>query len=98
MGMIDGNVYDFIDKLSYEDHYVIYDGEKYFFNGCQVSKDNQGNIISVVLEIYNLTQKVTIFSTEQLSVADCISTFEEAKIWNGKSFWEVEQLMQWVDE
>ena len=29
--MIDGNVYDFIDKLSYEDHYVIYDGEKYFF-------------------------------------------------------------------
>lgn len=29
-GMIDGNVADFIDKLYYEDHYVIYNGEKFF--------------------------------------------------------------------
>ena len=28
--MIDGNAKDFIDKLSYEDHYVIYDGKKNF--------------------------------------------------------------------
>ncbi len=30
--MIDGNVADFIDKLYYEYHYVIYNGDKYFFN------------------------------------------------------------------
>lgn len=28
--MIDGNVYDFLDKLYYEDHYVIYNKRKYF--------------------------------------------------------------------
>ena len=96
--MIDGNVKDFIDKLSYEDHYVIYGGEKFFFNGCQVTKDGQGNTIKVVLEIYNLSNNSTIFSTTQTSISDCITEFEKAKIWNGKSFWEVEKDMQWVDE
>ncbi len=28
--MIDGNARDFIEKLHYEDHYVIYNGEKIF--------------------------------------------------------------------
>ena len=96
--MIDGNVKEFIDKLSYEDHYVIYSGEKYFFNGCQVTKDDQGIIVKVVLEIYNLTNGTTIFLTTQMSISDCITEFEKAEIWNGKSFWEVEKDMQWVDE
>ena len=96
--MIDGNVKEFIDKLSYEDHYVIYSGEKFFFNGCQVTKDKQGNIVKVVLEIYNLSRNTTIFSTAQRSISNCIAEFEKAKIWNGKSFWEVEKDMQWVDE
>ena len=95
--MIDGNAKDFIDKLSYEDHYVIYDGKKFFFNGCQVTKDEKGKIIKVVLEIYNLTCNSTIFSTSRLSISDCITDFENAKIWNGKTFWEVEKDMQWVD-
>lgn len=96
--MIDGNTKEFIDKLSYEDHYIIYNGEKYFFNGCQVTKDNQGNIVKVVLEVYDLANNSTIFSTSQMSISDCIAEFEKAKIWDGKSFWEVEKEMQWVDE
>ena len=36
--MIDGNVAEFIDKLYYEDHYVIYNGEKYFFMGAKQVK------------------------------------------------------------
>ena len=35
--MIDGNTKDFLDKLFYEDHYVVYEGEKYFLNGCQTT-------------------------------------------------------------
>ena len=34
--MIDGNARDFIEKLHYEDHYVIYNGEKFFFNGMSL--------------------------------------------------------------
>ena len=33
--MIDGNAKEFISKLSYEDHYAVYNGKKYFFNGCR---------------------------------------------------------------
>lgn len=95
--MIDGNANVFIDKLTYEDHYVIYDDEKYFFNGCQVTTDKQGNITSVILEVYNLNNNTTIFSTTKLTISDCITEFENAKIWNGKSFWEAEKDMTWVD-
>lgn len=96
--MIDGNVNDFIDKLTYEDHVVIFNGKKYFFNGCQVTKDEQGKTIKVVLEVYCLTDESTIFSATKDSVSECISELGSAKIWNGKSFWEVEKEMTWVDD
>jgi len=95
--MIDGNSADFIDKLYYEDHYIIYNGEKYFFNGCQTSKDGTGAIISVTLEIYNLSADKTVFSVTKTSAVECIEALEDAPIWCGKTFWEVENLMQWVD-
>lgn len=33
--MINGNASEFIDKMHYEDHYVVFNSEKYFVNGCQ---------------------------------------------------------------
>lgn len=96
--MIDGNVNDFIDKLYYEDHYVVYHGEKFYFNGCCTKKDDTGKILSVRLEVYNLTRDTTVFSTTMSSAAECITELENALIWNGKTFWEVEGEMQWVDE
>lgn len=96
--MIDGKATEFIDKLYYEDHYVIYNGDKYFFNGCQTSKDSTGSVINVTLEIYNLSTDKTIFSVTKSSATECVETLEDAPIWNGKTFWEVESQMQWVDE
>ncbi len=95
--MIDGNANDFIDKLSYEDHYVLFDNKKYFFNGCQTEKDTSGAIKSVRLEVYDLTNETTVFSVTEKSVCDCLAAFEKAKIWNGKTFWEAEADMEWVD-
>ncbi len=60
--MINGDANVFIDQLSYEDHYVLFNGVKYFLNGCQVSKNDEGKIISVRLEVYDLTSKTTIYS------------------------------------
>ena len=96
--MIDGNAKDFISKLSYEDHYEVYNGKKYFFNGCQTAKGGDGQIIKVTLEVYDLDAGKTVFSTSHPSAEECISVFENAKIWDGKSFWDVEQEMQWVDD
>ena len=95
--MIDGNVYDFLDKLYYEDHYVIYNNEKYFFNGCQSRISPDGKVMSVRLEIYNLSTDKTVFSVTKASASECIEAFEDALIWNGKSFWDIEKFMKWVD-
>ena len=96
--MINGNARDFVECLSYEDNYAIFNGNKYFFNGCQVSKNDEGRIIRVRLEVYDLTRESTIFSATKKSISECLVAFQEAKIWNGKSFWEVEQDIEWVDD
>ncbi len=95
--MIDGNARDFIEKLHYEDHYVVYNGEKFFFNGCQTIILENGTT-SVKLEIYNLTKKATVFSVTKSTATDCVEAFLDAPIWDGKLFWEIENQMQWVDE
>lgn len=95
--MIDGNARDFLNKLYYEDHYVIFSGEKYFLNGCQTEKKKDGTK-SVRLEVYNLTQDTTVFSVTKTTAVDCIEAFEEASIWNGRTFWEIESEIIWVDE
>ena len=96
--MIDGNARDFIEKLHYEDHYVIYKGNKYFFNGCQTKASSDGTVEYVSLEVYNLTTDETIFSIKKPFSSECVRALEEAPIWGGKTFWEIENEMQWVDE
>lgn len=95
--MINGNANDFIDKLSYEDHYVMFENKKYFLNGCQTEKNNSGNVISVRFEVYDLTNGTTIFSVTQPTTYECLVAFEKAKIWNNKSFWEAEKEIEWID-
>lgn len=96
--MINGNANTFIDKMYYEDHYVMFDKEKYFVNGCQTKTDTDGHSLSVRLEVYNLSQNITVFSITKPSAAECVSAFEDAPIWNGKTFWEAEKEIEWVDE
>ena len=95
--MIDGNTREFLNKLYYEDHYVIFEGEKYFLNGCQTKQNSDGSE-SVKLEVYNLTQHTTILSITKATATECIDSFQDAVIWNGKSFWEAELQMTWMDE
>ena len=96
--MINGDANVFIDQLSYEDHYVLFNDVKYFLNGCQVSENDEGKIINVRLEVYDLTSQTTIYSVTKKSASECLVAFQDAKIWNGKSFWEVEQEIEWVDD
>ena len=96
--MINGKASEFIDKLYYADNYVLFHGEKYFANGCQSRKSTDGKIISVRLEVYNLTSDTTVFSVTKPSSIECVRSFEEAAIWDGKKFWEAECQMQWVDK
>ena len=77
---------------------MVYNGKKYFFNGCQTAKGDDGRITKVTLEIYDLDAGKNVFSTLKPSAEECVSEFESAKTWDGKSFWDVEQELQWVDD
>lgn len=96
--MIDGDAHDFIDKLAYEDHYILFDSRKYYLNGCQMRKEDDGKAVSVRLEVYDLSSKTTVFSTVEESASACLVAFAEAKIWAGKSFWQAEKDMTWIDD
>ena len=95
--MIDGNARDFINKLYYEDHYAIYKANKYYFNGCQAKRLENGNE-DVKMEVYNLTLDTTVFSVTRSNATDCLESFQNAPIFDGKTFWEVESEIEWVDE
>lgn len=95
--MIDGNAREFINKLYYEDHYIIFDKEKYFLNGCQTKRLDNGSEL-VTLEVYNLTQDITVFSVTKPTATECVSVFQDTPIFNGKSFWEVESEITWTDD
>ena len=95
--MIDGNAMEFISKLYYEDAYAIFNANKYYFNGCQSTRLDDGNE-TVRMEVYNLTLDTTVFSVTRSNATACLEVFQNATIFNGKTFWEVESEIAWVDE
>jgi hypothetical protein len=49
------------------------------------------------LEIYNLSDHSLFFSAEYDNCSKCIEAFENAPIFDGKTFWHVEKDIEWVD-
>lgn len=91
--MINGDVNEFIDGLYYGDErFFIYDGNKYFVQGyCEDEKH--------ILELYIIEDPNNDFEWRAYSQNKHypVNEFENAKIFNGKSFWEVEKEIEWVD-
>lgn len=91
--MINGNASEFIDGLYYGDErFFIYSGNKYFLQGyCENETFN--------LELYIIENPDNNFEWHASSQSkyDLVNKFEKAKIFNGKSFWEVEKEIEWVD-
>ena len=92
--MIDGNPNEFIEGLHYGDErFFILDGVKYLVQGYSVN--GKPTII-----LYALSPEDKCFDWEVSSNDNNypVEEFEKAKIFNGKSFWEVEKDIQWVDD
>ena len=91
--MINGDAKEFIDGLYYGDErFFIYDGNKYFVQGyCEAE--------TFTLELYIIENPKNDFEWHACSQDRCylVNAFEKAKIFNGKSFWEVEKEIEWVD-
>lgn len=91
--MIDGDVNEFVDKLHYGvDLYIRYKNELYFFQGW----DKDGvHTFCVTLE--KPPYYKYIFRLSNKSRMECVNSFLKAKIWGGKTFYDVEKEMTWVD-
>ena len=91
-----GQANDFIDAFSYQSVAVIFKGEKYFSDG--ITSDANGRFSFFVIKVDENGEFLKdVYDFESNSVSGCISAFENAPIWDGKTFREAEQEMEWVD-
>lgn len=92
-----GNVSDFVDHTTYEECAVRYKGVKYFFHGLVFDKEKKE--YSYVIDIWdncgNYIQ--TIFNQTASSADKCLELAQNVPIFNGKTFWEAEPEMEWVE-
>lgn len=90
--MINGDVKEFIDGLHYGDErFFLYNDDKYFIQGYY--DDGKPMLELYIIETDNNFEWREISENNNYPV----EKFENAKIFNGKSFWEVEQDIEWVD-
>ena len=95
--MIDGDPKDFIDGLHYGDErWFVFRGTRYFIQGTGSRKDND-----MMLELWAWQEDPSGEHAIQFYAKDGkypVKDFENAKIFDGKSFWEIEHEIQWMDE
>jgi len=86
-----GNVREFVDHIYYGDElWFLYEGKKYFLEGWM----NDGRLDLCLYEMADNGEK---YIWKGSATQYPVEAFLEARIWNGKSFWDAEQDMEWVD-
>ena len=94
--MKNGNVNTFLDTLFYDDHYVIYNGKKYFFNALCTDKMGISRFEIYKMDMNDKNVEI-IYSLQNNDITVCAQDFITKKIFDGKSFWDVESEMTWID-
>lgn len=94
--MIDGNPYRFIEvAYTGQDIVFLFNGIKYWFQGY--TKED-GIAHMEITQYFPEVENDLIWEVECNTMEDCLKALQEDKIFNGKTFWEVEQEIQWVDD
>ncbi len=88
-----GNLNDFIDGLYYGYEMIFeYDNTKYFIQGW--SKDNQSYMF---LDVPTEDSNNYIWKHEAKTMKECAEAFLSEKLWNGKTFYDIESDVLWSD-
>jgi hypothetical protein len=92
-----GNVNEFLDHSTYEECAILYNGKKYFFHG--LIRNERKNTYSYDIEIWNTNHhfEKRVFDGEYSSCEECMREALKQPIFEGKTFWEAEKDMEWVD-
>ena len=93
-----GRLIEFLDGFTFEGEAWIYDGHRYFTDG--IVKDESG-FSYFILKFANEDELCEECENFHEFTADnweaCLEDFKNAKIYNGKSFMDIEQETTWVD-
>lgn len=93
-----GNINEFIDNLTIQDEMVRYDGYLYYFYGVQFCEEKglyYTHIDRFKPDIHHFVDEFYYY--ECSSKADCLEHLLNDKYWDGKSFYEIESQLKWVD-
>lgn len=95
--MHDGNVNDFLNSATYEEVAVLYKESKYFFYG--IIYDESTKRYSFVVDRFTLDGNFveTTYDKTAPTVEDCMTEFLQTPIIEGKTFWELEKDMTWIE-
>lgn len=92
--MEDGDVNQFLDNITFQEEAVVFEGKKYFFNPCGYRTHGQLEIQQWKL---NNDWESDFYYVDAADVYECIRLMTKACMWNGKTFWEAESEMRWVE-
>lgn len=91
--MINGNVNEFVDHIHYGDELVfLYEGKKYFLQGFKLE-----GLYTLLLDRWDPPGDDYIWVGKGTDKAYPVEKFLNAPIFEGKTFWEAEKEIEWVD-
>lgn len=91
------DVNDFIDHTTFEECAVVYKGVKYFFHGLIFDRNKKE--YSYAIDIWDSKGDCvkTVFNKTATTSQKCMELAQNEPIFEGKSFWEAEPDMEWVE-
>ena len=93
-----GNLKEFIDNLTVQDETVCYRGFLYHFYGVRFEPQRQvyyAMIDKFQDDMYHFIE--AFYYHEEKTLGECLARLLEDQIWDGRSFYEAEREMTWVD-
>ena len=93
--MINGNVSEFVDHIHYGDELVfLFHNQKFFLQGFL---EENGRYV-LYLDRWDPPSNTYIRTSRGDTHSYPVDDFLAAAIWEGKSFWDVEAEIEWVDD
>lgn len=93
--MIGGNLKDFLESFTYQSAFFKFHGEIFFTDG--IVDDENGYRFFICRWDGSNDLAEYVFEYTGCSKSDCIDAFCHAPIWNGKSLYDVESEVTWLD-